>query len=649
MLKNLKIGQKIYLPLILSIIIATVIIVVNSYLAIQKVEKEVYDGEKSTMATYFNQKYTAKKQVGLTNAISIAHNRYVIDALRYNDRQMAIKGLSELDDEFKKYTDFKNIKIHVHTADIHSFVRLWKLNKYGDDLSGFRKTIVAVSKSRKPLVAIEIGRAGLVLRGVAPVMEGDQYLGSVEFMQGLNSISKSARKDGFEIVTVMDKKYGTIATFLKKQQTILGKYAVVTKKGAYNPAFVADLGEVSALQPFFKTPNYFVVSLPIKDFSGETVGYALVGKKLSDIESVIDQTTDALVTQLIIMLIVDIIMLLVLITVISRAVVKPIGELNTRIKDIAHGDGDLTKRIEVRSNDEIGEMAGHINAFIEKVQDIIHNMKGTMSRAVNVAGTIKQNADSITTVVETQNKLVGETRELTGSIKEDLKVAEESVTETSKDVEETYKTLDEMQRTLSQMAAKITEDARGAKEVAQNVTSLADQTNQIKDVIAIIKDIADRTNLLALNAAIEAARAGEHGRGFAVVADEVRKLAERTQKSLTEIDAAVSVIVQGVVQAQEEINTMADNAELVTETTDRVVQETDKTMQWIQETIELSQRAVKETQLIDASLSELVEKNDGLSQEAKTTESMAKTLESIAKELQSVTKTLHAEMDKFKV
>ncbi|NPA29894.1 MAG: methyl-accepting chemotaxis protein [Epsilonproteobacteria bacterium] len=649
MFKNVKIGQKIYLPLIVAIVTATTIMGINAFLTIKEVKSEVFDNQAKTMRTYFDQKYTAKKQIGLTNAISIANNYYVVGALKNGDREMAIRGLSQLDDEFRRFTPLKNIKIHVHTADMHSFVRLWKLEKYGDDLSRFRRTIAAVKETKKPLVAIEIGRAGLVLRGVAPVTEEGRYLGSVEFIQGLNSISRSARKDGYEIVTLMDKKYADVATFLNHLKTVMNRFAVVTKKGAYDEGFVKEISSRQKLSPVFRTDDYFVVSMPITDFGGETVGYALVGKKLKDIEKVIEKTTDAFVWQMIITLIVDGVMLLVLILVIARAVVKPINSLKERIADIAHGDGDLTRRIEIRSNDEIGEMARSINAFIEKVQTIVGNMKGTMERTVRVAGAIKEDADAITSTVETQSGLVAETKELADRIKTDLKVAEESVVETSEDVGETYRALENMQQTLSQMAMKIAEDAQGAKEVAQSVTSLADQTNQIKDVIAIIKDIADQTNLLALNAAIEAARAGEHGRGFAVVADEVRKLAERTQKSLTEIDAAVSVIVQGVVQAQEEINTMADNAELVTETTDRVVNETDETMRRIKETIELSEKAVKETRDIDENLGSLVKKNEGLKREAETTETMARRLEDISKELHEVTRMLEREMGKFRV
>ncbi|MEA3331218.1 MAG: cache domain-containing protein, partial [Campylobacterota bacterium] len=179
---DLSISKKIHIPLILSIVLGFVIIVVNYFYSISEMKDDVYRSQSDSLRLVYKEAIASKESIGLTSAINISKNYAVVRALKENNRTIAINGLGSVSKEFKDFTSYKNIKVHIHDADVHSFLRAWKPTKFGDDLSGFRKTVVSVKADKKPLVAIELGRAGLVLRGLAPVIESGKYLGSVEFM-----------------------------------------------------------------------------------------------------------------------------------------------------------------------------------------------------------------------------------------------------------------------------------------------------------------------------------------------------------------------------------------------------------------------------------------------------------------------------------
>jgi len=234
-----------------------------------------------------------------------------------------------------------------------------------------------------------------------------------------------------------------------------------------------------------------------------------------------------------------------------RSIVGPISRFT---REVASNEYDLSTVYSSQGNDEIREMSDALNAFMGRIGDAIGQSKRSSVGNVEVATELAKNTGEIEKRIAETFVIVGRSSSETERIRTNLSQMLRENDSVRENINETSRIIDAVSLEFSKLIGRIHDTSEVENELNGRLNTLASEAEQVKSVLEIISDIADQTNLLALNAAIEAARAGEHGRGFAVVADEVRKLAERTQKSLTEINATVNVIVQNIIDAGDQMN-----------------------------------------------------------------------------------------------
>ncbi|MCU7946371.1 MAG: methyl-accepting chemotaxis protein [Candidatus Thiodiazotropha sp. (ex Cardiolucina cf. quadrata)] len=234
---------------------------------------------------------------------------------------------------------------------------------------------------------------------------------------------------------------------------------------------------------------------------------------------------------------------------------RPISLMRERIKDIAEGEGDLTKRLNEDASNEFGELSHWFNVFMDKLQSLVGNVKDSTGKMTNAASQMlemtQQSSSGVLHQKTKTEEIVHAMQNLSVTVDGVADSAAEADQATESAEKESVKGSEDLRKTIS----SITSLAEEIDTAASIINGFQKDSEDIGGVLDVIKGIAEQTNLLALNAAIEAARAGEQGRGFAVVADEVRTLATRTQESTQEIQAIITRLQSGAEQAVNAMNT----------------------------------------------------------------------------------------------
>ncbi|NOI73241.1 methyl-accepting chemotaxis protein [Vibrio owensii] len=333
----------------------------------------------------------------------------------------------------------------------------------------------------------------------------------------------------------------------------------------------------------------------------------------------------------------------------AKTIVRPIREVVLRLEDIATGEGDLTQRLDVKSQDEIGQLSNAFNQFLARLQSTIKEVVDTSRQMADktehaklVVAATRSSSDAQFKEVDLVATAAEEMTQTAALVVQNAEVAVNAASAASKSAEKGQQVIQASEQQMQALLSTMMKAVPVVEELANNNAS-------ITEILTVIEGISEQTNLLALNAAIEAARAGEQGRGFAVVADEVRNLASRTQSSVGEIRdviASVQTGTQAVVGAITEGNQKAQSS---AEQVNMAVEELQSIFESIAAINDMNSqivRAAEEQQSVSNEVNQSVANIRDLSSEILN---QAQSSESAGSEMESLSDQQQALMAQFKV
>lgn len=541
---------------------------------------EVIEERRDHLVTILQERIKSKEEFGIGVSVMLAQHCTLRQAVLTDDRPLATTTLNRILETYATTTNYRGLRVQIHTDRGLSWLRSWAPDQFGDDVS-FRASIQRMLQERSPAVAQdEMGRQGLAIRGLAPIIDDGRYLGSLELLQGVGSISRDFERDGAAYLLLLSQDALADSPGVRDNRRI-GDYIVANDRWFNDHAlnFGRSLNFKQLVEQGTELgAEWFAAAVPLVNARGATMGLHLVGVPAQEVRAEIANATRFAWLFLALIAVLVVLMGLLIAWLVQRSMITPIKH---NIARIAEMENNREQRLTVERQDELGVLFQAVNHYADYLQQVLQQIADT---AHQLATTAQQLLGEAHKGLDLVNRQQNETQQVASASVEMAASAEEmsgSAKQTQDSAEQALGSAKQGSGVVSETRGAIGSLAANMRTMLHSIQLLDQRSQRIGSVLQTITDISEQTNLLALNAAIEAARAGEHGRSFAVVADEVRSLANKTKTSTSEIDQ----IIHELQSAVGEVTTAIGQGQDQTERCVNFAQQASEQLDFIQQTV----------------------------------------------------------------